>query len=203
MRESESCCGSNCNGVCKCFTAGIKTNVATTISEAILIFLGTTVIECGIEFGLNDYSNVTRISNETWIKESILSSGASATYAVIISAFLRILHHRYGYVTDNSENQNDHDSYFYTSSLISQLLSGALSFGSGMFFDYAFHKVLDDFGRSSNIGFTFALPAVIVASQMVARFGIFKALGAVKSCYLKNLLNEKNEKDPLSMVRIV
>jgi hypothetical protein len=145
------------------------------------MFLGSAIIECGFEFGWSGNNNQTRISNETIIKEAILSSGASATYATLISIFLRIMRKKYEIKNvENDINQNDTDNYFYTSTLISQLLCGAISFGAGISFDYAFYKVLDNLGASSNFGLAFALPTVIVSSQVLARYGIFKVVDCIK-----------------------
>jgi hypothetical protein len=160
------CCGPNCSVFCDCLTMGIKTDFAKEISETFLMFLGSAAIEFGFNFGWREH---------TWISESVISSGISATYAVVISSFLRIMHHRNGEILTTDENKN-----FYTLTLISQLLSGAISFGVGIAFDLAFHEVLDNLVKNSDIAVSIAVPTVMITAQILSRIGIFKAVNKIK-----------------------
>lgn len=194
------CCGKNCSKLCKCMTIGIDTPLATEISEGILTGLGCTLIELGFEFGWHENNNIII---QAWIKESILSSGISATYAVLISTCLKMMNFKWG---KTPEHPRGDELFFYTKTLISQILSGVLGFGMGMLFDFAFHRTLDDLEKKPEVGLSLVLPAVLVSAKILSRIGIFKAVDIIRKCCSEqgdnNLLDSKKNEQTYLVINL-
>ena len=161
------------NSNCHCFFEGARSFVLnerrTFTSEILFSFVGCLALELGIELGW--FPDETII--EAWLEKALLSSGTSATYAVLISMFLRFLHEQLG---EELQNQT-RDFFCNLSTVFSQLLSGSLAFGAGILVDYLAHLNMNDLkSDDESTGWRFLASTGVVLTKVVSRIGFYKGI---------------------------
>lgn len=181
----------NCN-VCfvNCTKCGVKDDKSTLITELMLNFLITAVIDIAIEYGWK--------STDSWLKKALLSSGLAAFCMIIVSTVLRSLKYNCAETTEVEGHQRTDPLFYYTATLISEILSGLVSFGSGVGLDALIeltvgHKQLKDWETSDSFLYWAVLPIGITATKSLSRFGIFRLTDYfINKCRIKNLNEESN-----------
>ena len=166
-------CDSNCNGLCKLIKCGVTSDGATIANETILTLLFSLAIDLGLEFG---WSAEDSTAMQGWLKEALVSSGATAACAALISGTLWTL--RYNY------EPKGNPFYYHTRNILSQLFSSAFSFTIGMGVECTLeaaigHGALDGMKQQERIWASLAVPCLITAAKTLARYGFFKAATAV------------------------
>lgn len=179
-----------CHGPCACVIACCETNWATEISEVITIFVGCAFIDWGLEIKWHENDNDFL---KGWLKESLVSSGASAGYAILVSTLLRVMNYHCAKKFMDDRLDDRKKTYFYMATALSQLLSGLTSFGFGLLVDFmieAFvtHEAID---KKINENVVTVIGASSIAlTKAAGRFLFFKLVDQVqKKCLLEEDLS--------------
>ncbi len=180
-------------GVCcvKCTKCGVQGDKSTLITELILSFIITAVIDVAIEYGWQ--------STNSWLKKALLSSGLASLCMIVVSTVSRSLKYNCAESTEVERHQQTDPSIYYTATLISEILSGLVSFGAGVGIDALIeltfsHEQLKNWEKSDSFLYWAVIPISITATKSLSRFGIFRLTDfVINKCRTKDLNVELNE----------
>lgn len=195
-------CKNNCVSMLDCFCCGVKTEFRTIITELLTGLIASAAIDLGIEFGCNFKDSNTI---KAWLNEAMLSSGVSAACITLCSAIIRIANYKYAHNTENNREQVNKPLYFTIALTLSELISGSIAFGSGIFIEYLLeetitHQAIKNWEHSNAIPLALLAPAGITLAKTMFRLGIFKSVGCLvgKSCSTSN----EEEVQPFALASI-
>ncbi len=190
-------------GMVGCIKCGVKTKKSTQISECILNILISASSDLGFEYGWQP-KNSEHL--EGWLEKALISSGVSALCMTFFSSMLEIAHYKLGEATEVERAQQAMPSYTYTAILISEILSGLISFGIGIGMEALIevsvgHDQLNTWENSGKFVLGAIVPASITVAKTMGRWGIFNLTNYVidKVCWHDK---ENSELLPLAQNRI-
>lgn len=181
-----------CAGMAGCVKCGVKDGKSTLITEFILNLLSSIAIDLGVEY---DKSHL-----KTWLEKSLLSSGIAATCMIVISTFLRIAKYNCAELTEAERPQQANPAYYYLATLLSEIISGVISFGAGVGLDELIelaigHDKLKTWESSGSFLFAVVVPIAITCTKSLGRFGIFRLTDHLINKCRNN--EDNHELDPL------